>query len=668
MSLEHRPIATNSVLCEKCQSLFSSRGFEQLTSTGKFRHSRLGTFTDRPHCRFCCYLWNEDLLGCSSQAYKIRRLGDLLHPGSGNAYSRKAEELRRCWVVISRPVMRQYVMGLSGAVYSLEPLTLAQELVNEQAVDRMFVSVETEKGQMKWQGFSPLRLVAPKSSPLAKYTNYRHVTWDGLTDQWAADIKAILKLCLTSHPQCQQSNPRVLPSRLLRINKAGASSHHVQLVATLEGHTGEYAALSYCWGGPQPLQLTKDTVENLLQQPIDSRALPRGLNDAVEVAYSLELQYLWVDALCIIQDDQDDKKREIGRMGAIYQNAFVTIAAATSSSVHDSFLRNRSVFNTKYPTCTIPFTLDSDGSHNPSNITVVPVHAHRSDVFPLNKRGWAFQEALLPPRLLVFGDLEPFVRCRTKNVIQKSRTYIEYEMSAVHPRRIIDSVANSQAHERGLFIDTKAGNLDFLWREIVEQYTVRELSIPADRPFAISGVIDLLSETFNDECHFGVWKSCPVVSLLWKTEPLECRTVLPDIPTWSWMSVTGPVDLETTVYFDKSESLVEWDTGISHARLIVTCCVLEAEGVYGLVYGFGSDALIEAWPDVSSSSSTPSQRPRFEAVGKCAFLVLGRATHRRYFAIVVTEEEGGVYHRCGLAELNLPESWRTRPKRRVVLV
>ncbi|KAF2973247.1 hypothetical protein GQX73_g249 [Xylaria multiplex] len=636
------------------------RGFEQLLSTGKFRHSPLGTFADRAaYCRFCCYLWNEDLLGGSGQVYKIRRLGDLLQPGSGNAYSRKAEELWRCCVVVSRPMMGQYIMGLSGAVFSLEPLTLAQELVSEKAVDRLFVSVETEKGQMKWQCFT---------SPLAKYTNYRHVTWDGLTDEWAADIKGILKLCLTSHPQCQQSGPRVLPSRLLRISKAGVSSYHVQLITTPEGHTGDYAALSYCWGGPQPLQLTKNTVENLLQQPIDSRALPQGLNDAVEVAYSLELEYLWVDALCIIQDDQEDKKKEIRRMGAIYQNAFVTIAAATSSSVHNSFLHNRSVLNTKYPGCTVPVTLDSDGSHAPSNMTVMPVHAHRSDIFPLNKRGWAFQEALLPPRLLVFGDLEPFVRCRTKNVIRKSRSYIQYEMSAIHPRRIIDSVANSQAHEQGLFVDTKAANLDFLWREIVEQYTIRELSIPEDRPFAISGVIDLLSEMFNDECHFGVWKSCAVVCLLWKTDPLENRTVLPDIPTWSWMSVIGPVDLETTVYFDKPESLVEWDTDTSHTRLVVTCCVLEAEGVYDLAHEFGPGVLIEAWPDVFPSSSASGRKPRFEAVGKCAFLVLGRATHGRYFAIVVTEEAGGTYRRCGLVELNLPESWRTRPKRQVVLV
>ncbi|KAI0197599.1 HET-domain-containing protein [Astrocystis sublimbata] len=666
-----RPYETNeSVLCEQCHFLFSTKGFNQLTSTGKFRHSQLGTFANRLGCRFCCYLWNDDLLGASSQVYKIRRLRDLLSPASGN--SRKHEELRQCWVVITRPVMKNYIMGLNGNVVSLEPYTLARELVNEKAVDRFFVGVETEKGQLKWQGFSPLRLSVPKSSPLAKYTNFRQVTWDGLTDQWAMDIKTMLQWCTTSHPQCQQTRPRVLPTRLLHIRGDSAANLHVQLIATPKGQLLEYAALSYCWGGPQLLQLTKNTVQSLLQQPIESRNLPQGLIDAVQVVSSLGLEYLWVDALCIVQDDPDDKKTEIGRMGAIYQNSFVTIAAATSSSVNDSFLSNTLPLNTKYSTCDVPFTQNANQTNSsdaPSSITVSPIHAHRSDIFPLNKRGWAFQEALLPTRLLVFGDLEPFVRCRTKNVIQKSASCIDYAMTAVHPRRMIDSLANSQAHESGLFTDTKASNLDSLWREIVEQYTLRELSITEDRLLAIGGVVDLLAETFGDECCFGVWMSCAVECLLWKTEVFEGRTVLLDVPTWSWMSVTGPVDLESMVYFDRAESSVEWDeTDESHSRLLVTCCVLKAESVYGLTHDDGQEVLVEGWPDVIPSSATSTRQPTFETVEECAFLVLGRSTHGRYFAIIATHEEGGVYHRCGLAELNLTDTWRTQPKQQVVIV
>ncbi|KAK5634665.1 hypothetical protein RRF57_010378 [Xylaria bambusicola] len=669
MSLDDHRIAK---LCQQCQYLFSRRGFEKLSSTGSFRHSQLGTFADRPNCRFCCYLWDNDLLGASNQVYKIRCLRHLLYPASRKARPREFEELQRCWVVISRPAANQYMTDSYAMIASLEPYTVPAELIIGNAIDRVFVSVETEKGQMKWQTFSPLRFVTPKSSPLAKYTNYRHIEWDGLTSQWVADIKEMLKCCLTSHPQCQQSRPMTLPTRLLHIVKDSETDFHVQLVATEEGHTGQYAALSYCWGGPQSLQLTKNTVHKFLRKPIEWQAFPAGLIDAVKVTSSLDLEYLWVDALCIVQDDQDDKKREIGRMSAIYQNSVVTIAAATSGSVKDSFLCNQSVFNTKYSTCDIPVTLDSqdfDDLDRFSSLSVVPVHAHRTDDFPLSKRGWAFQEALLPPRLLVFGDLEPFIRCRTKNVIRKSLSCIEYHMSTLVPRRIIDNLVSRQYQEM-LSTDHKDDTLDFIWREIVEQYTLRELSITEDRPLAISGVIDFLSEAFSDECYFGVWKSCPIVCLLWKAEPSEVRTTISHVPTWSWMSVTGPVDLETVVYFDKSEALVEWDgTDTSRTRLLVTCCVFEAEGVYGHAHDFGPGVLTEGWSDVlPSSSSTSSPQRKFEAVGKCAYLVLARATYGRYLAIVVTDEREGVYRRCGLAELNLPESWRTRPKQQIVLV
>ncbi|KAI0803565.1 HET-domain-containing protein [Xylaria sp. FL0064] len=660
-------------LCQQCKFLFSTKGFEQLASVGKYRHSQLGTFEDRSYCRFCSFLWNDDLLGASSQAYKIRCLRDLLYSPSRTAYSRESEELRRCWVIISRPATNQYCIGPYTTVTSLEIYAVSPEQMKSNGVDRVLVSVETEKGQLKWQGLSPLRLVAPKSSPLAKYTNYRHVAWDGLTNQWVADIKAMLQLCLTSHPRCKQTRPRVLPTRLLHIRKGGENNLHLQLVSTTEGHTGEYAALSYCWGGPQLLQLTKNTIHKFLQKPIERRALPKSLNDAVEVACSLELEYLWVDALCIVQDDEEDKRREIGRMSAIYHNSLVTIAAATSSSVHESFLGNRSSFNAKYTACKVPFTLnpeDSVGSDGPSRITVVPVHAHQSHNFPLNKRGWAFQEALLPPRLLVFGDLEPFVRCRTKNVIHRSFSCIEYGLSAGNSRQLLDTPGSIQDYTSGLITDAKAGSLDSLWREIVEQYTLRDLSIPEDRPYAISGIIDFLSEALSDECHFGVWKSNPIICLLWKADPVQGATVvLPHVPTWSWMSIISPVDLEATAFLDKPEALVAWDnTDVSHTRLTVTCCVLEAEGVHGRIDDFGPGVLTEGWPDVLPFSSTSKKHPSFEAVGKCAFLVLGRATHGAYFAIIATDGEGGVFRRCGLAELNLPDRWRSRPKRQVVLV
>ncbi|KAI1801261.1 HET-domain-containing protein [Daldinia bambusicola] len=665
-------------LCQQCEALFSKDGFTQLLSTNRFVHSRLGTFPDRSDCKFCSYLWNQDFIGGSVNVLNTRRLRDLVHNASGRIKPRRQSELAACWVVVTRPIRNQYIMGISGAVASLEPLTVDNNSIEVEGVDRIFITVESDAGRTEWQAFRPLRLVVSKGNPLASYTNFRPFEWNGLTKEWSNSIKSMLECCRTLHPQCQPSGPRPLPSRLLQIGKCEKPFPEVRLVDTRKGPIeGLYVALSYCWGGPQPLQLTKDNLDVFLATNLDNNSLPQTIKDAIKVTQSLGLRYLWIDALCIIQDDPEDKRREISQMCTIYQNALVTIAAATSTSVHESFLSNTKTFNKRHAICTVPFCHSPDDSpdpQSPSSITISPVHAHKTDVFPLNKRGWTFQEALLPPRLLVFGDLEPFVRCRTRNVMKRSWSAIDYELSTVYPRRIIDSVARNQAEENGLLVDTKGGDLDSIWREIVEQYTLRRLSYAEDRPLAISGVVDFLSTTFRDRCHFGVWESSPVTGLLWKTtlsyeeedeEEGEERRSVGGLPTWSWMSITGPVDLDCVVYFDRPEAVVEWDDDPSHSRLVISCLVLRGEEVHGSgTEGPNSKVLIDSWSDFSEGSAEYHFLPEEE----CSFLVLARETNGHYLALVAACYGDNVYHRCGVAELNIPSDWQPRSREKIVML
>ncbi|CZR54151.1 uncharacterized protein PAC_04034 [Phialocephala subalpina] len=98
-----------------------------------------------------------------------------------------------------------------------------------------------------------------------------------------------------------------------------------------------YGALSYCWGYCQNFTTTKASLPNYILS-IDFNALPRTLKDAVTTTRNLGLRYLWVDALCIVQDDREDKDAEITRMGNVYQNAIITIVAANSPGVECGFL------------------------------------------------------------------------------------------------------------------------------------------------------------------------------------------------------------------------------------------------------------------------------------------------------------------------------------------
>lgn len=94
-----------------------------------------------------------------------------------------------------------------------------------------------------------------------------------------------------------------------------------------------YAALSYCWGPRTKgiLETTKSTL-SAFETAIPENTLPQTLKDAIFTTRQLNIRYLWVDALCTVQDSTQDKLEEIAKMEDIYQNAQVTIAAARAES------------------------------------------------------------------------------------------------------------------------------------------------------------------------------------------------------------------------------------------------------------------------------------------------------------------------------------------------
>lgn len=101
---------------------------------------------------------------------------------------------------------------------------------------------------------------------------------------------------------------------------------------TRPGETGKYAALSHCWGPGYPLRSLNGNIEDM-----KTRVNPEDLNNtfknAIEVTKRLGLRYIWIDSLCIIQDDSNDWEEQAAQMVSIYKNAHVTIAPGFSISV-----------------------------------------------------------------------------------------------------------------------------------------------------------------------------------------------------------------------------------------------------------------------------------------------------------------------------------------------
>lgn len=91
----------------------------------------------------------------------------------------------------------------------------------------------------------------------------------------------------------------------------------------------KYFALSHCWGDVETLRATKDNLESL-KSGIKHDDLPKTFREAVDVTRALGYQYLWIDSLCIAQDDSEDWKYEARRMVLVYGNTVCTLMAMDS--------------------------------------------------------------------------------------------------------------------------------------------------------------------------------------------------------------------------------------------------------------------------------------------------------------------------------------------------
>ncbi|KAF3809524.1 hypothetical protein GCG54_00012808, partial [Colletotrichum gloeosporioides] len=153
-----------------------------------------------------------------------------------------------------------------------------------------------------------------------------------------------------------------------------------------------YVALSHCWGHHQPAKTTKATLD-----------LPKTFQDAITVTRALGIDFIWVDSLCIIQDDPDDWAKEASQMASIYRNAYITIAATSAAGGEEGFLydRRRRIYKSTVELSgkirhffTRCFIDHSPFSRHDKTISSRPL--------PLITRGWCLQEQILSPHLVHF--------------------------------------------------------------------------------------------------------------------------------------------------------------------------------------------------------------------------------------------------------------------------
>jgi len=151
-----------------------------------------------------------------------------------------------------------------------------------------------------------------------------------------------LKECQDSHELCGQAGLPPLPRRVIDVGNSD-NSQTVNIHFSLPDERGSYTALSYCWGKVSQMTSTVKSIGNL-ENGVPLSHMSKTVQDAVEITRALGIRYLWVDALCIIQDSPGDIAHEIGSMGNIYKNATLTIVAAHSEGAHLGFIGRNAPF------------------------------------------------------------------------------------------------------------------------------------------------------------------------------------------------------------------------------------------------------------------------------------------------------------------------------------
>jgi hypothetical protein len=154
-----------------------------------------------------------------------------------------------------------------------------------------------------------------------------------------------IELCVKdgqmNHGKCSGLRASAAPLRLLAVRGGDI----VQLTKT-DGQHLQYAALSYCRGSSEAIESTRTLASNLefrLKNGFTLSSLPRTLQDGIIVARRLSIPYIWIDALCIVQDSEKEWETEAKKIQC-YEHAYVRIVAISATSADEGFLYNKTSY------------------------------------------------------------------------------------------------------------------------------------------------------------------------------------------------------------------------------------------------------------------------------------------------------------------------------------
>jgi hypothetical protein len=308
-----------------------------------------------------------------------------------------------------------------------------------------------------------------------------------------------------------------------------------------------YLSLSYVWGASEhDIRATLSNIADLkLPSSLIHKHIPRTILDSMALVNRLGYQYMWVDRLCILQDDDNDKSKQIPFMDCIYSRAVATIVAASGSDAHDGIAGLSIERRIDQRMCLV----------SPTTALIASPCAlgHTENEFlscTWNRRGWTMQEKLLSRRIIYFTKEEVSWSCQAADWAERTSFEHHYLDSPNEYKRIpkVSVMGLFKYDLMSTLVEEKFGSL-YYKRYIIREYAQRRFSNESDTLDGITGILKRVARVTGYSFYWGhIIQYDFGRSLSWQRKEPVVRnaafcTVRDDkgsysvpLPSWSWLS------------------------------------------------------------------------------------------------------------------------------------
>jgi hypothetical protein len=335
-----------------------------------------------------------------------------------------------------------------------------------------------------------------------------------------------------------------------------------------------YCALSYVWGSTERFASTTQNLQELsANQALKGLNLPKTIMDSIRFCQEIGCKFLWVDSLCIVQDDEESKQGQIDSMDVIYSHAYLAIIAAAGDNA-----------DTGIP----PF----GSARFPSNHSLVMIQTSKGTLAASlspqiasdeiasstwSSRGWTLQEYALSRRVLFLTGSFVFFRC-AKRLFCEDFGHGWTGFSNLRGDNLAWDLPVPPFYRQ---MQDPHRHYTKSFSALLANYVGRNLRYEKDILAAFTGIL-LRTEWSIGRHVWGLPSKEFGTALQWYTHmPFPCER-REGFPSWSW---TGWIHksrgslLDQTDFRDMYEGFDHCTADIS----AVSCCIVEERGQIRLV-------------------------------------------------------------------------------------